>query len=91
MLCKQSPNHSDSACGAATADAAAGWLLTAGASCIHGLQVRKMGDRILSQIIPILREGMASPAATTRQVSSAVRGWRAVGVLLVCYGACASR
>ncbi len=30
-----------------------------------------MGDRILSQIIPILREGMASPAATTRQVS----GW----------------
>ena len=33
-----------------------------------GVQVRKMGDRILSQIIPILREGMASPAATTRQV-----------------------
>ncbi|PRW50843.1 Translational activator GCN1 isoform A [Chlorella sorokiniana] len=32
-----------------------------------GELVRKMGDRILSQIIPILREGMASPAATTRQ------------------------
>jgi hypothetical protein len=39
-----------------------------------GELVRKMGDRILSQIIPILRQGMASPEATTRQVSTAQRG-----------------
>ncbi|KAI3427088.1 hypothetical protein D9Q98_007027 [Chlorella vulgaris] len=32
-----------------------------------GELVRKMGDRILAQIIPILRQGMASPEATTRQ------------------------
>ncbi|KAL4444093.1 hypothetical protein ABPG75_011830 [Micractinium tetrahymenae] len=32
-----------------------------------GELVRKMGDRILSQIIPILRDGMASPETTTRQ------------------------
>ncbi|KAL4419436.1 hypothetical protein ABPG77_006363, partial [Micractinium sp. CCAP 211/92] len=32
-----------------------------------GELVRKMGDRILSQIIPILRDGMASLEATTRQ------------------------
>ena len=36
-----------------------------------GELVRKMGDRILAQIIPILRQGMASPEATTRQVSTA--------------------
>ena len=35
-----------------------------------GELVRKMGDRILAQIIPILRDGMASPHATTRQVSA---------------------
>ena len=35
-----------------------------------GELVRKMGDRILAQIIPILRQGMASPEATTRQVST---------------------
>ena len=40
------------------------------------LQVRKMGDRILAQIIPILREGMASPAATTRQVRAGGQGAR---------------
>jgi hypothetical protein len=36
-----------------------------------GELVRKMGDRILAQIIPILRDGMASPLATTRQVRCA--------------------
>ena len=39
-----------------------------------GELVRKMGDRILAQIVPILRAGMESPQATTRQVG-------AVGVL----------
>lgn len=38
-----------------------------------GELVRKMGDRILSQIIPILRDGMASDQATTRQVGRRCR------------------
>jgi hypothetical protein len=37
-----------------------------------GELVRKMGDRILAQIVPILKEGMDSPLATTRQVAPCV-------------------
>ena len=34
-----------------------------------GELVRKMGDRILSQIVPILKQGMTAEKASTRQVS----------------------
>lgn len=33
-----------------------------------GELVRKMGDRILAQIVPILKEGMSAEEASTRQV-----------------------
>ena len=33
-----------------------------------GELVRKMGDRILSQIVPILKQGMTAEEASTRQV-----------------------
>lgn len=36
------------------------------ARCIGEL-VRKMGERVLAKIIPILRQGMGSPSAATRQ------------------------
>ena len=39
-----------------------------------GELVRKMGDRILAQIVPILRAGMESPQATTRQVGRGRQG-----------------
>lgn len=34
-----------------------------------GELVRKMGDRILAQIVPILKQGMTAEEASTRQAS----------------------
>ncbi len=41
-------------------------IRAAAARCLGEL-VRKMGDRVLGRIVPILREGVASPSAATRQ------------------------
>ncbi|KAL6771130.1 hypothetical protein ACKKBF_B34035 [Auxenochlorella protothecoides x Auxenochlorella symbiontica] len=47
-----------------------------------GELVRKMGERVLSQIVPILREGMNDPSPQTRQVrvTVGVADWTAGGV-----------
>lgn len=44
-----------------------------------GELVRKMGERVLSQIVPILREGMNDPSPQTRQVrvTAGVADWTA--------------